>query len=160
MPQSARSDAEAPAARLLEGLRSFGANYTEFTRRFADWLGLHPSDAAALAEILYAEDNGEPMNPSQLARRMALTSGATTNLVNRLENLGYVVRSREHSDRRIVTLRSGEGIEEPARRFFAPLSECVDSLVATYPPEQIEAFNRLLRQLHDEMGRLPDQPPP
>jgi len=155
-----RQDADTPAAQLLNGLRSFGANYTEFTRRFADWLGLHPSDAAGLAEILYAEDHGTPLNPSQLARRLSLTSGATTNLVNRLEKLDYVVRSREHSDRRIVTLRSSAGIEEPARRFFAPLSECLDSLVAQYPPEQIEAFNRLLRQLHHEMNVLTEQPLP
>ncbi|NEE60898.1 MarR family transcriptional regulator, partial [Streptomyces sp. SID8455] len=25
----------------MDGLRAFGANYTEFTRRFATWLGLH-----------------------------------------------------------------------------------------------------------------------
>ncbi|MFD8935776.1 hypothetical protein ACFV0R_11000 [Streptomyces sp. NPDC059578] len=49
-------DLEEQRDRLMEGLRAFGANYTEFTRRFASWLGLHSTDAAALAEILYAED--------------------------------------------------------------------------------------------------------
>ena len=56
--------------RLMDGLRAFGANYTEFTRRFAGFLGLHSTDAAALAEILYAEDKGTPLSPARLSERI------------------------------------------------------------------------------------------
>ncbi|PSK93674.1 DNA-binding MarR family transcriptional regulator [Murinocardiopsis flavida] len=129
--------------RILGGLRGFGADYTEFTRRFADSLGLHPTDAAALAEILYAEDKGAPLTPSRVSERVSLTSGATTALLNRLERAGHIVRTREHTDRRVVTLRSSKDIEQPARRFFAPLARHLDAMLAQYPPElleQIEAF--------------------
>lgn len=46
--------------RILEGLRIFGANYTAFTRRFAASLGLRPTDADALVELLYAEGRAAP----------------------------------------------------------------------------------------------------
>ncbi|MFI7120305.1 MarR family winged helix-turn-helix transcriptional regulator [Amycolatopsis sp. NPDC049868] len=147
-------DVAARSASLLDGLRSFGANYTEFTRRFADWLGLHATDAAALVEILYAEDTGSPLSPARLGERIALTSGATTNLLNRLENLGYVVRTRENTDRRVVTLRSGTDIQAPARAFFGPFSAGLAALVAEYPPEEIERFEGFLRQLKSTMDKV------
>ncbi|MEU3622919.1 MarR family transcriptional regulator [Amycolatopsis coloradensis] len=142
---------------LLDGLRSFGANYTEFTRRFANWLGLHATDAAALVEILYAEDTGSPLSPARLGERVSLTSGATTNLLNRLENLGYVVRTRESTDRRVVTLRSGPDIQEPAREFFGPFSAGLAALVAEYPAEEIERFEAFLRSLRSTMDNVLDR---
>ncbi|MGW5647014.1 MarR family winged helix-turn-helix transcriptional regulator [Saccharopolyspora sp. NPDC003752] len=149
-------DTAARSARLLDGLRSFGANYTDLTGRFATWLGLHSTDAAALVEILYAEDKGTPLSPTRLSERLALTTGATTNLLNRLEKLGHIVRTREHADRRKVTLRSSARIEEPAREFFGPFSERFNALVAQYPPDQLEQFESFLDQLCATMGELPD----
>lgn len=149
----------ARTASLLDGLRGFGANYTEFTRRFADWLGLHSTDAAALVEILYAEDTGSPLSPARLGERVSLTSGATTNLLNRLEGLGYVVRTRESADRRVVTLRSGHDIQGPAREFFGPFSAGLSALVAEYPAEEIERFESFLRNLRSTMdGLLAERP--
>jgi DNA-binding MarR family transcriptional regulator len=144
----------ARSASLLDDLRNFGANYTEFTRRFADWLGLHATDAAALVEILYAEDTGSPLSPARLGQRISLTSGATTNLVNRLEGLGYVVRTRESADRRMVTLRSGPDIQGPARQFFGPFSAGLAALVAEYPAEEIERFQAFLRHLRSTMDKV------
>ncbi|EMD27614.1 MarR family winged helix-turn-helix transcriptional regulator [Amycolatopsis azurea] len=147
-------DVVARSTSLLDGLRGFGANYTEFTRRFANWLGLHPTDAAALVEILYAEDTGSPLSPALLGERIALTSGATTNLLNRLESLGYVVRTRESTDRRKVTLRSGADIQGPAREFFGPFSAGLAALVAEYPAEEIERFENFLRHLRSTMDKV------
>ncbi|OXM55017.1 MarR family winged helix-turn-helix transcriptional regulator [Amycolatopsis alba] len=150
-------DFAARSASLLDGLRGFGANYTEFTRRFANWLGLHATDAAALVEILYAEDTGSPLSPARLGERIALTSGATTNLLNRLESLGYVVRTRESTDRRKVTLRSGPDIQGPAREFFGPFSAGLTALVAQYPAEEIERFEAFLRHLRSTMDKVLDE---
>lgn len=136
------------ASRILDGLRTFGADYTEITNKFAAYLGLHSTDAAALVEILYAEDHGEPLSPTQLSTRLSLTTGATTNLLNRLERLGHIARTREHTDRRKVTLRTSQQIEEPARKFFAPFSAQLENLISRYPPEQLEQFEELLGGLH------------
>ncbi|MEU4699062.1 MarR family winged helix-turn-helix transcriptional regulator [Nonomuraea dietziae] len=155
------SDVAEHTARLLDGLRAFGANYTEFTGRFAAWLGLHSTDATALVEILYAEDQGAPLSPTRLGERLSLTSGATTNLLNRLERLGHIVRTREHADRRVVTLRSSSLIEDPAREFFGPFGERLEALVAQYPPEQLEQFENFLGDLRAAMtGLLAEQAPP
>lgn len=57
-----------------------------------------------MVEILAAEERGLPLTPARLAERIALTTGATSTLLNRLETSGHIVRTREHSDRRVVTL--------------------------------------------------------
>jgi len=145
---------EAHVAEILDGLRAFGANYTEFTTRFAGSLGLHSTDATALVEILYAEDKGAPLSPTRLSERLSLTTGATTNLLNRLERLGHIVRTREHTDRRVVTLRSSSQIEAPAREFFGPFYGNLQALVAQYPPEQVEQFENFLSHLRTSMTDL------
>lgn len=48
----------------MEALRAYGGTYTEFSRRFAAWLGLHSTDAIALVEILSAEERGAAMSPA------------------------------------------------------------------------------------------------
>ncbi|WP_173124265.1 MarR family winged helix-turn-helix transcriptional regulator [Kibdelosporangium persicum] len=136
------------ASRILDGLRTFGADYTDITNKFAAYLGLHSTDAAALVEILYAEDHGRPLSPTQLSTRLSLTTGATTNLLNRLERLGHIVRTREHADRRKVTVRTSQQIEEPAREFFGEFSAQLAELVSRYTPEQLAQFEEFLGGLH------------
>ncbi|MCT2592878.1 MarR family transcriptional regulator [Streptomyces sp. N2-109] len=145
---------EAQRDRLMDGLRAFGANYTEFTQRFAAWLGLHSTDAAALTEILYAEDQGSPLSPARLSARVSLSSGATTALLNRLEEAGHVVRTREHSDRRVVTLRSSPEIRPRAIEFFGPYAERMAAEMARYSPEQLRKFEDFLGHLRVTMDEL------
>ncbi|MFD5938233.1 MarR family winged helix-turn-helix transcriptional regulator [Streptomyces griseus] len=140
--------------RVMDGLRAFGANYTEFTRRFAAWLGLHSTDAAALVEILYAEDQGTPLSPARLSERVSLSSGATAILLKRLEQAGHIVRTRESTDRRVVTLRSSPDIRPRAMAFFGPYSERMAAAMAAYSPQEIERFERFLGGLRSTMDSL------
>lgn len=71
--------------RLMDEFRAYGGTFTEFSHRFASWLGLHSTDATALMEITAAEEKGTPLSPARLGERISLTSGATTALLNRLE---------------------------------------------------------------------------
>ncbi|MFJ6511972.1 MarR family winged helix-turn-helix transcriptional regulator [Streptomyces sp. NPDC091406] len=145
---------EAQRDRLMDGLRAFGANYTEFTQRFATWLGLHSTDAAALTEILYAEDQGVPLSPARLSERISLSSGATATLLNRLETAGHIVRTREHTDRRIVTLRSSPDVRPRAEEFFGPYAQRMAEAMARYSPDQLQQFEDFIAQLRDTMDSL------
>ncbi|MFI1935107.1 MarR family winged helix-turn-helix transcriptional regulator [Streptomyces sp. NPDC020330] len=160
--EAVRVDREAPTTggevvrvdRVMDGLRAFGANYTEFTRRFATWLGLHSTDAAALVEILYAEDQGAPLSPARLSERVSLSSGATAILLKRLEQAGHIVRTRESADRRVVTLRSSPGIRPRAIAFFGPYSERMAQAMAAYSPREIQHFEEFLGTLRTTMDAL------
>ena len=140
--------------RLLLGLRSFAGAYAELTRSFAAWLGLHATDARALVEILTAEDGGVPLSPARLAERVGLSSGATATLVNRLEAAGYVVRSREHADRRVVTLRAHATIAPAARDYFAPLARRLDEMLTGHRDEDLARTGDLLGELETTMAAV------
>jgi MarR family transcriptional regulator, organic hydroperoxide resistance regulator len=137
--------------RVMEKLRAYAADYTELTHHLAKWLGVHSADAAAFAEILYAEDKGAPLTPARLARRITLTSGATSSLLNRLEAAELLIRTREAADRRVVTLRSVPAVSAQAGDFFAPLAERVDELMGQTPPGVLAEFELFLTRLHDIM---------
>ncbi|MCX4652428.1 MarR family transcriptional regulator [Streptomyces microflavus] len=141
---------------LMDGLRAFGANYTEFTRRFATWLGLHSTDAVALVEILYAEDKGTPLSPARLSERVSLSSGATAILLKRLEQAGHIVRTRESTDRRVVTLRSSPDIRPRAEVFFGPYAERMAEVMAAYSPQEIQRFEDFIGHLSSTMDTLLD----
>lgn len=141
---------------LMDGLRAFGANYTEFTRRFASWLGLHSTDAVALVEILYAEDKGTPLSPARLSERVSLSSGATAILLKRLEQAGHIVRTRENTDRRVVTLRSSPDIRPRAEAFFGPYAARMAEVMAAYSPQEIRRFEDFIGHLSSTMDTLLD----
>ncbi|WP_428343063.1 MarR family winged helix-turn-helix transcriptional regulator [Mycobacterium sp.] len=138
--------------RLVEELRDYGATYNRYGRAFATWMGLHSTDADALVEIVNAEQRGEPLTPARLAARIALTSGATATLLNRLERVGHIVRSREHHDRRLVTLRTGPHVHRCAEQFFGPLARRLDTVMTRYPPEVVQQFQNLIAELHTTMN--------
>lgn len=138
-------------ARLMEELRGYGATFTEVSRRFAAWSKLHYTDAMALLEIVEAEQRGDPLSPARLGERVSLTSGATTALINRLERADHVIRTREHTDRRVVTLHTTEHVGELAGVFFGPLGDRLDAMMAGYSPEQLAQFEAFVIDLRTTM---------
>lgn len=146
-----RDGVAAQRERLMEGLRAYGGQYAELSRRFAAWLGLHSTDATAVLEIAAAEERGTPLSPARLSERIALSTGATTALLNRLETAGHITRTREHSDRRVITLRSGPHIQERADEFFGPLAHRLDATMAHYPPDLLARFESFVTDLNSTM---------
>ncbi|MFF2042755.1 MarR family winged helix-turn-helix transcriptional regulator [Kitasatospora sp. NPDC058170] len=160
MEEAMRDGVAEQRERLMESLRTYGGRYTELGRRFAAWLGLHSTDATAVLEIAAAEERGTPLSPARLSERISLSTGATTALLNRLEAAGHITRAREHSDRRVVTLRSGAHIQERADEFFGPLAHRLDSAMSHYPPQLLEQFEAFMADLNATMdAHLAEQGP-
>jgi DNA-binding MarR family transcriptional regulator len=57
---------------------------------------------------LYLREPGKPTSPGALARDLDLSSGAMTSRLDRLEQLGYVRRTRDEDDRRGVKVEMTE----------------------------------------------------
>jgi len=151
MEEAMHDGAVGQRERLMESLRVYGGHYAELSRRFAAWLGLHSTDATAVLAIAAAEERGTPLSPARLSERISLSTGATTALLNRLEAAGHITRAREHSDRRIITLRSGGHIQERADEFFGPLAHRLDAAMSHYPPQLLERFEAFMADLNTTM---------
>lgn len=149
---SATAEAVGQHARLMEELRNYGSIFNQFSRLFGSWLGLHSTDSEALMEIVHAEERSTPLSPARLAGRIGLSSGATTSLLNRLEAAGHIIRSRESSDRRVVTLRSSVEVHTRAEEFFAPLAEQLDTAMSRHSRELLNSVEALLIDLRTTMS--------
>ncbi|MGA5650076.1 MarR family winged helix-turn-helix transcriptional regulator [Streptomyces seoulensis] len=152
MEEAVRDGVAEQRERLMESLRIYGAHYGRLSRRFAAWLGLHSTDATAVLEITAAEERGAPLSPARLSERISLSTGATTALLNRLESAGHITRVREHSDRRVITLRGGAHIQEQADEFFGPLAHRLDAVMSHYPPQLLAQFEAFMADLNTAMN--------
>jgi len=149
---SGRSDEE-PVQVLMEALRTWTGRFGEFGRRFGAEAGMHVTDSDALIHVINAEDKGSPLTQSELSRRIGLSTGATSSLLNRLEGAGHLERRRERADRRVVTLRSTPAVHERVESFFADLGADLDRVMAAYPTEMVSQFGEAIQAMTAVMDR-------
>ncbi|MFI9816653.1 MarR family transcriptional regulator [Saccharothrix variisporea] len=74
-----------------------------------------------------------PMTAGDLAKRINLTPGAVTGVVDRLEDAGLARRDPDPQDRRRVVVSAVRGVFGDV---FDGLSKAMDELTASYTPEQ------------------------
>ncbi|MFJ3380532.1 MarR family winged helix-turn-helix transcriptional regulator [Curtobacterium sp. NPDC090217] len=145
-------DAAPPAdeeqrAQVIAALRTFGARDSELGRQFARSHDMHPTDAAAVVEILTAEQRGDTLTPARLAAKIGLTTGATSTLLRRLESAGHIVRSHDHDDRRRVSLRSTDTVHETATAFYAPLASAMDAALKRFSAADLDTAAEVIAAL-------------
>jgi len=116
-------------------------------------LGLSETDVLAVQHLARAGR----MTPGQLGRLLALTSGGTTALVQRLERAGHLVREPHPSDRRSVYVRLTPAIARRASESLAPLVEEVERLAGELPAKDREVVARFLAQVADAGERHADE---
>ena len=91
----------ASAADLVQALHRFGLERDRLRAQLVRRLGLATADLDALEHL---ELSG-PLSQRELAERLVLTSGAVTQLVDRLEKLALVTRTPHARDRRITLVQ-------------------------------------------------------
>ena len=155
------SRGNADAARrsaLIDRLRTHSEVASTETALFhqvaAAALGLGITDMKTLS-ILLREG---PMTAGQIAKRLSLTTGAVTNLIDRLERRGLVQRQRDSKDRRKVivavdqrALQAGESPYESIGKGFArqlhTYSTAELEFLVSYHEQTIELTRREIARL-------------
>jgi MarR family transcriptional regulator, organic hydroperoxide resistance regulator len=111
---------------LLGGLMRSEKDLTRisviFRSAIADQFGLNVSDAEC---VDYLMDAG-PVTAGKLAEITGLTHGAITNVVDRLEKVGFVKRQSDPKDRRKVIV--------------VPVQEKIDAMAKVYLPTVMKIF--------------------
>ncbi len=122
-------------------------------RQLARTLGLGPTDLSAVEHLL---QHG-PMSASELARRMEMSTAATTHVIDRLTAAGHAHRSRDAADRRRVTV---EPDAESVTRVFdelRPIIGGVVELVERRSPEEQAVLVDFLQELNAFYAGLLEQ---
>lgn len=109
---------------LIEAMRALQHALEKYDHISADALSLGRSDAACLSLLV---DEGA-LAPRELGKRLALTSGSVTALIDRLEVRGLAIRAPDPSDRRALKVsasRQGERAITRSRKVLGSLSRRV-----------------------------------
>ena len=128
----------APETMALRDLATAGS---EATTALARRMTMHPTDLAAMSHIAYAADQ---LGPGELSSRLGITPAATTDLIDRLEAAGHVLRERNPTDRRRVRLVPTESAKAAVRQQLADLLEHLDAVSEDFTPTEREAIQRYL----------------
>jgi DNA-binding MarR family transcriptional regulator len=146
-------DDQSPVMGLVHSLRAVTVEFDLLGAEFAARHGLHPTDVRALIHLLDAARAGTLATPGWLGEQLRLNSSGTTALVDRLERLGWVRRSRDTADRRRVLLE----VEEEAARlgwaFFGPVIGEVVAAAEGFEAGELETVRRFLASVLESTRR-------
>jgi DNA-binding MarR family transcriptional regulator len=139
MPDRAES-----AREIIRELQLLSTASQRVAQVFAARHGLSSTDLEALLHVMQAEAGGEPLTSGRLGELLNVTSGAATGLIDRLERVGHVSRSRDERDRRRVLVHYGAQAEQVARAYFGPLAETSDRVMAEFDDAELQTVARFL----------------
>ena len=107
--------------------------------------GISWRDWQVLTNLLLAGET--PVSPSDLSARLMVTTGAMTNVLDRLEQRGLLRRVRNPADRRSVIVEATEAGSALWHVAVNELGEQEAQVVRTLAREEQEQLNALLRKL-------------
>jgi DNA-binding MarR family transcriptional regulator len=104
-------------------------------------LRMNPSDLAAMGHVA---GSPAPLGPTDLAGRLGMSPGATTELVDRLERAGHLLRERDLVDRRRVRLVPSASARTAVMGRLGALLDALDALAADFDDDEREVVQRYL----------------
>lgn len=140
--------------RVLNAVRDYGVQLTQFRSAVNEWAGLNATDMECL-RILFGKGVS---TPSELARQTGLTSGATTAMLDRLEKAGLIERRPNPDDRRGTLIVPAKTAAEKAASWFESARIAQDELVSSYSEKEqeliAEVFERFAKLWEQERGKI------
>ncbi|MET9333380.1 MarR family transcriptional regulator [Streptomyces cellulosae] len=146
-------DDQTPAMELVHLLRAVTVEFDLLGAEFAARHGLHPTDVRALIHLLDDARADTRATPGRLGEQLRLNSAGTTALVDRLERMGLVRRSRDTADRRRVLLEVEEKAVRLGRSFFGSVIDDVVAVSDAFEPGERETVRRFLTSVLEATRR-------
>lgn len=116
-------------------------------QRFAQLHGLNRTDVRALVAIMDAARRGEALTAGRLGEAVELRSASVTALVDRLERVGHVRRTRDAEDRRRVVLEMSDSAMAAGSEHFGGLARDLSAAMEDYTPDELAVVRRWLEDM-------------
>ena len=134
------------AAQITRATRRLDVALAQLLGTFSHRVGVSVPEMLAL-EHAGAAGGGAGIGPSELARRLHMTTGAVTALTDRLADNGHLVRAAHPTDRRRVLLERTQKAEKEVLREVLPLAADVRQLADGFTQSERDAIGSFLDQL-------------
>ena len=130
-------------------VQQVGVRQQRFERHLARALDV---DTAGLEAMDHLITHGRS-TPTELARRLEISTAAMTLVLNRLESAGHVTRERHPSDGRKLVVTAAERSSDRAYDLVLPLIEGIEDVVADMDDNEratVQAFLDRLIGIYDD----------
>ncbi|WP_234340309.1 MarR family winged helix-turn-helix transcriptional regulator [Gorillibacterium timonense] len=104
--------------------------------------------------VLYMLHKHGPQNVSQLACCLTLTSAAITGATDYLLSGGYVEKTRDEDDRRVVTISLSDKGEKLVKEFLENQREVIEAHFKVLSEEDIQHLKRIFGILNAELEKI------
>jgi DNA-binding MarR family transcriptional regulator len=121
--------------------------------RFAAEHGLGRTDVRALVAIMDAARSGRSLTAGGLGAAVDLSSASVTALVDRLERVGHVHRTRDPEDRRRVVLEASDTAMAAGRSYFGALQRDMVAAMDGFDEAELAAAARFLTAMVEVIER-------
>ena len=126
-----------------ELLREFREVTSEFEQRLGEQLTVNPTDLAAMEHLI--QDG--PLTPTELARRLGVTTAAITTAIDRLTAVGHVTRQPNPVDRRGVLVVPAPQSVGKAMGMLLPMIMGIDGVLSRFDDDQQTVIREYLSQV-------------
>lgn len=120
-----------------------------FHQAVADKLGVNATDLKALD---LATTHGST-TAGRVAEVTGLTTGAVTFVIDRLENAGFLIRTRDPADRRRWALTVTPECAQKVAHLYEPLAADMQALAAQFSANELQTISRFLAASDDLLER-------
>lgn len=117
-------------------------------------LSVNPTDLEAMQHLIASG----PLGPSELARRLGITTAAMTTSVDRLVALGHVTREPHPTDRRGIRVVPTESSRNHALGILFPMIMGVDAVLDGFTSEEQQVITDYLQRVVDVYRTHVDAP--
>ena len=135
--------------RALMAVRDYGVHLTLFRNAVDAWAGHNATDMECL-RLLFQKGIA---TPSELARHTGLTSGATTAMLDRLEQAGLIERQPNPNDRRGTLVTPAKSGAEKVALWFESARQAQHELISSYSESELE----IISDVFERFTKLWDQ---
>lgn len=133
-------------------LQRYQSVVDDFDREMARILGVNGTDVRCL-ELLIT-NTGDEVTPRDIAAHLNLTAGSVTTMLDRLERVGYVTRSRHAGDRRKVLVEATPRVTELAWSMMSPmLDDANGEVISHFTLDQLDTIEQFVTRATEVQRR-------
>ncbi len=152
-PDAALVPPRARVHRATELIREFLDVSEEFEAHVARQLTVNPTDLHAMQHLIMSG----PLSPTDLARRLDISTAAVTSVVDRLEALDHASRTQHPTDRRGIVIVPNPTSVARAMETLMPMIMGIDGVLDEFNDEDQAVITAYLeRVLVSYRSQLPE----
>ena len=129
--------------RATELIREVREVSQEFELHVGRQLTVNPTDLQAMEHLIQSG----PLGPTELARRLGISTAAVTAVVDRLVALGHVTRTQHPTDRRGIVVVPAPASVTRAMEALIPMIRGIDGVLDDFEPDEQATITAYLEQV-------------